>query len=278
MFGNVIIVTVIGLNHHLHVPMYFFLCNLASLDVCYTSVTTPNLLHIFITGNNRISFTGCFVQLYFFLAFASAEYFLLTAMSYDRYVAICKPLHYPLVINRQSSVKMVCGSWLIGFVGALPLVIFISGLDFGSTNEVNHYFCDMIPLLKLSCSDTSFTEVIMFSEGVFLAMTCFMLTLTSYCFIISTILRIHTSEGRRKAFSTCSSHLSIVILFYVVIFCLYMKPPSTSSLNQSKVMSVLFTQVVPMLNPIIYSLRNKDVKEAIGKTKNKAFWCSTDNC
>ncbi|KAM4807845.1 olfactory receptor 5AR1-like [Rhinophrynus dorsalis] len=243
LFGNLIIISTIYLSHHLHTPMYFFLCNLSSLDISYTSVTSPNLLNIFITGHNSISFTGCMTQLYFFVAFGSTEYFLLTAMAYDRYMAICEPLHYSLIISKRLTSMMAAGAWIVGFIGAVPLVSFISTLDFCSSNEINHFYCDLMPLLKLSCSNTTVVQFILFSEGILLTLTCFILTLASYYFIISTILKIHTSEGRSKAFTTCSSHLSTVILFYTVIFCLYMRPSASYSLDQSKGMSVLFVQL-----------------------------------
>ncbi|KAE8589844.1 hypothetical protein XENTR_v10017767 [Xenopus tropicalis] len=263
LLGNLIIITLISTNAHLQKPMYFFLCNLSCLDISYSSVTAPYLLHIFSTGDNNISFTMCMVQLYFFSSLATMEYMLLTTMAYDRYMAICKPLFYPQVMNQRTCILLAAAAWIGGFVSATPVTILISTLNYCSSNIINHFFCDLTPLLKLSCDDTSTIELIIFIEGFFLLFGCSVLTMMSYLFIISAILKITSTQGRYKTFSTCGSHLTSVTVFYVLMISVYLRPASVYSLAESKFISVLYMNVIPMLNPIIYSLRNKDVIKAL---------------
>ncbi|KAG8430310.1 hypothetical protein GDO86_018007 [Hymenochirus boettgeri] len=265
VLSNLVIIVLICLDRKLHKPMYFFLCNMSVLDISYTSVTSPNFLHIILSENKRISFRACMAQLFLFNSLGSVEYMLLTSMAYDRYQAICNPLHYCQTMNRKRSLILSTVSWVGGFIAALPISIFISALSYCSSNTINHIFCDMSPLLTLACDDTSSTELLVFVEGVFICLNCFILTAISYTFIISDIIKICSFKGRVKAFSTCVSHLTVVILFYASITCMYMKPTSSSSLNEEKALSVLYINIVPMLNPIIYTLRNKEVKEAAQK-------------
>ncbi|OCT90111.1 hypothetical protein XELAEV_18018727mg [Xenopus laevis] len=234
-------------------------------NIVYTSVTSPKLIHIFVTSNGRISFKECITQLYFFIAFGSTEYLLLTVMSYDRYVAVCKPLHYTLVMNRRKCTLGATGAWLGGILASVALSIVTSNLKYCSSNVVNHIFCDVIALVQLSCGETIFIHNIILIQGVILVMTSFLLTLASYIHIISTILRIHSSTGRYKAFSTCASHLTVVSLFYLLVLVLYMGPHSRIILSQSKVLVVLYAYFIPLLNPVVYSFRNKEVKWAIRK-------------
>ncbi|KAM8924692.1 olfactory receptor 8U1-like [Pelodytes ibericus] len=272
LLGNTVIITLICVDSNLQKPMYCFLCNMSFLDISYCSVTAPYLLHIFVTGNKSISFKRCMVQLYFFNTFASMEYLLLTTMAYDRYVAICNPLLYPQVMTKKTCIYLAAMAWGAGFLAAAPVTVLSSKLTFCASNVINHFYCDVTPLLKLACSDTSSIEFAMFAEGVVLLLSCFLLTGMSYVYIISAILKISSTEGRRKTFSTCGSHLTVVVLFYVLVVGVYMKPTSSYSLDEGKFVSVLYVNVIPMLNPMIYSLRNKDVKEAfkkhIGKCAN----------
>ncbi|XP_031761634.1 olfactory receptor 1019-like [Xenopus tropicalis] len=273
VWGNLLIVSLISTDSLLQTPMYFFLCNLSCLDISYSSVTAPYLLHIFSTGNNNISFEKCMVQLYFFGSFTVTEYMLLTTMAYDRYMAICRPLFYPQVMNQRTCILLAAAAWIGGFLAAVPVIIVISALTFCVSNIINHFFCDVTALLKLSCDDISAVELVVFAEGSSLLFSCFILTMMSYIYIISAILKITSAEGRYKTFSTCGSHLTAVTLFYVLLVCVYMKPPSLYSLDEGKVVSVLYVNVIPMLNPIIYSLRNKDVKKALQELPRRWFYC-----
>ncbi|KAE8589842.1 hypothetical protein XENTR_v10017765 [Xenopus tropicalis] len=271
VWGNLLLISLISTDSHLQKPMYFFLCNLSCLDISYSSVTAPYLLHIFSTGDNNISFTMCMVQLYFFGSFATMEYLLLTTMAYDRYVAICRPLFYPRVMNQRTCILLATAAWIGGFLSGTLVTILISALTFCASNIINHFFCDVTPLLKLSCDDTSTVETVVFLQGVFLLFSCFILTIISYIYIISSILKMTSTEGRHKTFSTCGSHLTALTLFYVLLACVYMKPASSYSLDEGKVLSVLYVNVIPMLNPIIYSLRNKDVKKAFTELRRRWF-------
>ncbi|XP_073411980.1 olfactory receptor 5AR1-like [Dendrobates tinctorius] len=260
--SNFSIIGLISMDTHLQKPMYFFICNMSLIDISYSTVTTPNLLQLVLKGIKIISFQGCMVQLFFFNSFGSMEYMLLTSMAYDRYVAICHPLSYHLIMNRVSCLALAITAWGMGFMAAFPLSFLISSLCFCASSEINHFFCDLTPLLAIACDDTSATEYVIYTEGVLFVFSCFLLTLISYVYIISAIFKIRSSNGRYKAFSTCASHLTIVVLFYLMIACLYMKPTSSYSLDEAKSLSVLYVIIIPMLNPVIYSLRNSDVKEA----------------
>eukprot|EP00079_Xenopus_tropicalis_P013470 XP_002941954.2 PREDICTED: olfactory receptor 1019-like [Xenopus tropicalis] len=193
------------------------------------------------------------------------EYMLLTTMAYDRYVAICRPLFYPQVMNQRTCILLAAAAWIGGLLAGAPLSVLISALTYCKSNIINHFFCDLTALLKLSCDDTSTVETVMFLQGASPLFSCFALTMMSYIYIISAILKITSAEGRYKTFSTCGSHLTSVTLFYVLLFCVYMKPVSLYSLDEGKVVSILYVNIIPMLNPIIYSLRNKDVKKALPK-------------
>nr|XP_033780521.1 olfactory receptor 1L4-like [Geotrypetes seraphini] len=269
LLGNLVIITLICADPRLHTPMYFFLSNLSVTDICYTSVIIPKLLGIFLLGFNTISYAGCLAQLYFFMGFASLEIFLLTVMAYDRYVAICHPLRYSLIMNWRVCILMVVTSWIIAFLNSSPTTAFVSLLSFCGSNKIDHFFCDLTPLLKLSSTDTASTQVVILIETTLVSLIPFLLTIISYIYIISAILRIRSKEGRYKAFSTCSSHLTVVSVFYVSVFSVYLTPASVSSLGLGKILSVLYTTVTPMLNPIIYSLRNQEVKNALKKLLEK---------
>ncbi|KAM4696241.1 olfactory receptor 5V1-like [Rhinophrynus dorsalis] len=267
--GNVIILFLIFTDPRLHKPMYFFLCNLSCLDIMYTTVTLHRILFTFISGDNSITFQDCFAQLYFFMSLVGIELLILTAMSYDRYVAICNPLRYHVVMNQKVCNVLATICWVVGFLDTLPFTYIVYGFSCYKSSVINHFFCDLLALMTLSCSDTSLLEHTILAEAVFSGLTPFLLTLSSYVCIIHTILKIQSSTGRQKTFYTCSSHLTVVILFYVTLSCLYLRPTSMFSLDSDKLLSLVYTAIVPMLNPLIYSLKNKDVKSALnGVLKN----------
>ncbi|XP_044840223.1 olfactory receptor 10A7-like [Mauremys mutica] len=260
--GNLLIIVLTLADPALHTPMYFFLRNLSFLEMCYTSVNVPKMLGNLFSWNKAISFIGCAMQTYFFFFLGGSECFLLAFMAYDRYVAICKPLHYPMVMNRKVSIGLAAGSWLSGFPMSFGLTSMVFILPFCRSHEINHFFCDIPPLLKLACGDTSRNEMSVFMVAMSFVTFPFMLILMSYVCIISTILRMPSGEGRRKSFSTCSSHLVLVTLFYGSACIMYLKPNSSYSPDTDKFLSLSYTVIAPMLNPIIYSLRNKEVKGA----------------
>ncbi|KAM4641934.1 olfactory receptor 6C74-like [Discoglossus pictus] len=259
--GNGTIVLLVCLDPRLQTPMYFFLCNLSIMDISATTISLHKILVIYVSGNNRMSFMGCMSQMYLFLSLVDDVLFLLTAMSYDRYVAICNPLRYSSVMSHIVCALLAAVCWILGFIMISPILLIISSFSCYRSNEINHFFCDMVPLTKLTCSDTSAFELYMLIGGVLEGMIPFLFTFTSYIYIIKTILGIRSSTGRRKAFYTCSSHLTVVILLYVILFCQYLRPKSMDDAN--KIESLLNTSVVPMLNPLIYSLKNKVVKSAL---------------
>ncbi|XP_030043771.1 olfactory receptor 2B6-like, partial [Microcaecilia unicolor] len=265
VLGNLVIITVTCVDPRLHTPMYFFLSNLSLTDICCTTIITPKLLEIFLSGNKTISFAGCMTQLFSFMGSVSSEAFLLTTMAYDRYVSICHPLHYSLMMNQRLSVVLAAISWITGFLNSVAFTVSVSRLSFCDSHEIDHFFCELIPLLKLSCTEISGPEIILFVDALLTAVPTFLVTLTSYTYIISAILKIRSKEGKRKAFSTCSSHLTVISVYYLSLLSIYLRPTSTYSQGQGKIMSVVYTTVTPMLNPLIYSLRNKEVKNALRK-------------
>ncbi|XP_040280588.1 olfactory receptor 1F1-like [Bufo bufo] len=265
LIGNSTIIFLVRTDSHLQTPMYFFLGNLSFVDMCYTSAIVPKMLVNFITDDKLITFIGCITQLYFFLCFACTECFLLAVMAYDRFVAICNPLHYMMIISRKFCILVLVSSWLAAALHSLLHSVMASTLTFCGSNKIYHFFCDMTPLLLLACSDISVNKLLIYTEGGLPVLIPFLIVLYSYMRIISSILKIRSTDGRRKAFSTCSSHLTVVILFYGTIAFMYLRPSSRSSVNYDRVVSVVYTVVAPMLNPFIYSLRNKEVKGALKK-------------
>ncbi|XP_075697349.1 olfactory receptor 1L4-like [Rhinoderma darwinii] len=266
--GNTLILVLVLFHSSLQTPMYFFLCHLASLDMCYTSVTLPNLIWLHSQSAKYISFTGCISQQYFYIAFAVSEYFLLPAMAYDRYVAICNPLHYSLVMNSKTCHLLAHGCWLTGFVSSSFPVSFSSHFNFCKSHVINHFFCDLTALLKMSCGKNNNIEVLILVESLLLGFMPFMFTLASYFLIVRTINSIHVTDGRAKAFSTCTSHLTVVVLFYGTMIVVYMRPASMYSPAHDKLFALLYTAVIPMINPMIYTLRNGDVKNILKKGFN----------
>nr|XP_048273086.1 olfactory receptor 8B3-like isoform X2 [Myodes glareolus] len=269
VLGNLTLILLTVLNSHLHTPMYFFLFNLSFIDLCYSSVVTPKLLMNFVLKKNIIGFAGCMTQLYFFCFFVISECYVLTAMAYDRYVAICNPLMYNVAMSPKVCSYLMLGSYLMGIFGAMIHTGCILRLTFCAGNIINHYFCDLLPLMKLSCTSTYVNEIEIFIVGGKDIIVPGIVVFISYGFILYSILQIKSTTGRSKAFNTCSSHIIAVSLFYGSNAFMYLKPSSVGSLNEGKVSSVFYTIVVPMLNPLIYSLRNKDVIVALRKTLNR---------
>ncbi|XP_053546979.1 olfactory receptor 5V1-like [Bombina bombina] len=266
LMGNLVIFSIIHIDNHLQAPMYFFLSYLSVLDICYSSVTFPAMLFTSITGNRRISFSRCMTQLYFFVSLGGAECLLLAAMAYDRYVAICSPLQYPVIMNKTFCSQLVAASWFCGFFNSVLHTVMTSKLSFCGTTHVNHFFCDVPPLLKASCADTQTSQILLYIVSVFLGMTPFAFVVLSYVHIISTILQIRSAAGRRKAFSTCSSHLIVVTVFYVTANFNYIGPAPGDSFDVVQLSSLLYSIMTPLFNPVIYCLRNKGVKQALKKS------------
>ncbi|CAO2642861.1 Olfactory receptor 1G1 [Lemmus lemmus] len=262
--GNLLIILVVSCDPHLHTPMYFFLANLSSVNICFSSVTVPKALVNHMLGSKSISYTECMVQIYFFITFSTMDSFLLSVMAYDRYVAFCHPLHYTLMMRPRLCVLLVVVSWSITNLHALLHTLLMVRLTFCSHNAVHHFFCDPYPILKLSCSDTFINDVTAFPVGGLTSVTPSLCIVVSYASICSKVLKMPSAQGMRKAMSTCGSHLTVVCLFYGAILGVYMHPPSSYS-PQDAVASVIFTVVTPMVNPFIYSLRNRDIKGALKK-------------
>ncbi|XP_048190088.1 olfactory receptor 1361-like [Perognathus longimembris pacificus] len=264
LIGNLLIIMAITCDPHLHTPMYFFLANLSSVDICFSSVTVPKTLVNHIVGSKSISFVGCMTQMYFFITFGNMDGFLLSTMAYDRYVAICRPLHYTLIMRPRLCALLVAVSWVITNMHALLHTLLLVRLTFCADNTVHHFFCDPYPLLKLSCSDTFINDMAAFTEGGVIFLTPFTCIVVSYACIFSSVLRLPSARGIRKALSTCGSHLTVVSLFYGAVLGVYMHPSSSFS-AQDMVAAVLFTVMTPLLNPFIYSLRNRDIKASLRK-------------
>lgn len=274
VFWNVGLITLIRMDSHLHTPMYFFLSNLSLLDICYVSTIAPRMLSDFFKKHKFISFMGCTMQYFFFSSLGLTECCLLAAMAYDRYAAICNPLLYTAIMSPTCCVHMVAGSCLVGFFGSFMQLCALLQLHFCGPNVINHFFCDLPQLMILSCSDTFYFQVMMSVLTVIFGLTSALVIMISYGYIIVTILKITSAEGRSKAFSTCASHLTTVILFFGSGIFVYMYPNSGDFPSQNKLASVLYTIITPMINPLIYSLRNKEIKDALTRWKKRMFsWC-----
>uniref|UniRef100_A0A8D1CMB1 Olfactory receptor n=1 Tax=Sus scrofa TaxID=9823 RepID=A0A8D1CMB1_PIG len=269
LLGNGVLISVIFYDPHLHTPMYFFLCNLSFLDICYTSSSVPLILDSFMTVRKRVSFSGCMVQMFLSFAMGATECVLLGMMALDRYVAICYPLRYHVIMNKGAYVSMAVGSWVSGIVDSMVQTSLAMQLPFCSKNVINHFVCEILAILKLACADISINIISMAGSNLIVLVIPLLVISISYIFIVATILRIPSTEGKCKAFSTCSAHLTVVIIFYGTIFFMYAKPKSKSSVgidNQDiteVLISLFYGVMTPMLNPLIYSLRNKDVKAAV---------------
>ncbi|XP_053308381.1 olfactory receptor 1019-like [Spea bombifrons] len=262
LLGNMAIIFVYKFSPNLHIPMYFYLANFSFLEICYVSTTVPKMLSTLLTERKMISFHACAVQMYCFLLLGSAECYMLAAMAYDRYNAICRPLLYGAVMTKRACVQLIVSSWLIGAVNALIHTALTFTLSFCGVNKIKHFFCDIPPVLELACADTKINEITMFviCSGVIIG--SFILTMLSYARIITTILNIHSDLGRKKAFSTCTSHLIVAVLFYGSGMFMYVRPKSSYSMGTDRLVAVAYAVIAPLLNPFIYSLRNSDMKIA----------------
>ncbi|XP_077676158.1 olfactory receptor 8U9-like [Eretmochelys imbricata] len=274
LVGNGGMILLITIDPLLHTPMYFFLRNLSFCDLCFSSIISPKMLLNFLAKRKSISFTACAVQMYLSIIFADVECLLLAVMAYDRYVAICNPLLYTVTLSRHLCKQLVAGAYTVGVVDSMLNTYFTFRLSFCSSNIINNFFCDVPPLLALSCSDTRINEIVMFVSMCCIQVISFVTVLLSYVYITSTILQICSAEGRHKAFSTCTFHLTTVVLFYGTLLFMYLRPTSSYSMDTDKVASVFYMLVIPMLNPLIYSLRNTEVKDALKKAINKLLTSS----
>ncbi|XP_008004550.3 olfactory receptor 1L4 [Chlorocebus sabaeus] len=269
--GNVFIILAIYSDPRLQTPMYFFLSNLSFMDICFTTVIVPKMLVNFLSETNVISYVGCLVQMYFFMAFANTDSYLLASMAIDRLVAICNPLHYDVVMKPQHCLLMLLGSCSISHLHSLFRVLLMSHLSSCASHVIKHFFCDTQPVLKLSCSDTSSNQMVVMTETLAVIVTPFLCIIFSYLRIIVTVLRIPSAAGKWKAFSTCGSHLTVVVLFYGSVIYVYFRPLSMYSVVRDRVATVMYTVVTPMLNPFIYSLRNKDMKRGLKKLRDRIY-------
>ncbi|ELK05050.1 Olfactory receptor 10AG1 [Pteropus alecto] len=265
LMGNSFIIIITKVDFSLQTPMYFFLRNFSSSEICYVSVTVPRLLIDLCRQNRKISFLACATQMYFFLVLGATDCFILTVMAYDRYVAICNPLLYPLIMNNRLCVQLVAGCWMTGISVHVGFTYQIFSLPFCRSHQLNHFFCDVPPVLKLVCGDTFMTEMLIDVVTVVVVAILFMLILGSYVKIILTILKLPSAIGRAKAFSTCSSHLMVVALFFGSGVIAYLRPKSGHSTVMDKFLSLFYTTLTPVFNPIIYCLRNKEVMAALRK-------------
>nr|XP_010599188.1 putative olfactory receptor 5AK3 [Loxodonta africana] len=270
MVGNIGMILLIKADSRLQTPMYFFLQHLAFVDICYTSAITPKMLQNFIIENKSISFVGCVVQALIYATFATTDCYLLATMAVDRYVAICNPLHYPIVMSRRVCIQLVAGSYVVGSINASIHTGFTFSLSFCKSNIINHFFCDVPPILSLSCSSIKINILLLAVFVGFNLMSTVLVVIFSYIYILGAILKMSSTAGRKKAFSTCASHLTAVTIFYGTLSYMYLQPHSNNSEENMKVVSTFYSVVIPMLNPLIYSLRNKEVKEAL-KVVGKKF-------
>uniref|UniRef100_UPI003D7FE2BA olfactory receptor 8U3 n=1 Tax=Equus caballus TaxID=9796 RepID=UPI003D7FE2BA len=273
VLGNLGLITLIRIDARLHTPTYYFFSYLAFVDLCYSSAITPKMMVNFVVEHDTIPFHACATQLGCFLTFMTTECFLLASMAYDRYVAICSPLHYSTLMSKRVCIQLVAVPYIYSFLVALFHTIITFRLAYCGPNVINHFYCDDLPLLALSCSDTHMKEILIFAFAGFDMICSSSIVLTSYIFIIAAILRIHSTQGRCKAILTCGSHMVAVTIFYGTLIFMYLQPKSNHSLDTDKMASVFYTVVIPMLNPLIYSLRNKEVKDAFKKAMDKG--CET---
>ncbi|KAJ1095759.1 hypothetical protein NDU88_000915 [Pleurodeles waltl] len=269
IMGNATVMLVLHVDPSLHTPMYFFLRNLSFLEICYSSVTVPKMLTNLLAEDKTISFIGCATQMHFLLSLGTTECFLLAVMAYDRYTAICHPLHYPLLMNKRLCQGLAAGCWASGTLLSIANTSFIFTLPFCGPNIINHFFCDIPPVLELACADTSANEVTTFVFCVVIILTPFLLTLTSYALVASTVLKIRSVEGQRRAFSTCAAHLTSATLFYGTASFMYLQPKASYSLEVDKLLALFYSVMTPMLNPLIYTLRNKEVMGSLRRISSK---------
>uniref|UniRef100_A0A8C3YLK6 Olfactory receptor n=1 Tax=Catagonus wagneri TaxID=51154 RepID=A0A8C3YLK6_9CETA len=270
ILGNLLIFLVVCLDSRLHTPMYHFVSVLSLLELGYTAATIPKMLSNLLSEKKTISFSGCLLQIYFFHSLGATECYLLTAMAYDRYLAICQPLHYPIRMTPALCVKIAVGCWLGGLAGPVAEISLVSRLPFCGPNRIQHIFCDFPPVLSLACTDTSINVLVDFVISSCKILATFLLILSSYVQIIHTVLRIPSAAGKRKAFSTCASHLTVVLIFYGGILFMYVRLKKSYSLDYDRALAVVYSVLTPFLNPFIYSLRNKEIKEAVRRQAKRA--------
>ncbi|EPQ19264.1 Olfactory receptor 9Q1 [Myotis brandtii] len=270
LLGNVGMIILIHVDHRLHTPMYFLLSHLSFMDICYSSVTVPQMMAVLLELGATLSYTRCAAQFFLFTFFGSIDCYLLALMAYDRYVAVCQPLLYVTIMTQKARLCSVAGAYIAGLLSALVRTVAAFTLSFCGTNEIDFIFCDLPPLLKLTCGDSYTQEVVIIVFAIFVIPACLVVILVSYLFIIVAIMRIPSAGGRAKTFSTCTSHLTAVSLFFGTLIFMYLRDNSGQSSEEDRVVSVFYTTVIPMLNPLIYSLRNKEVKEALRKILNRA--------
>ncbi|XP_018417194.1 PREDICTED: olfactory receptor 6F1-like [Nanorana parkeri] len=262
--GNIVIITIVYVDLQLHTPMYFYLGNLSLLEILYTTNIIPRMLFNIITENHIVPFLECIAQLYFFGSLGSTECFLLGVMAYDRYVAICRPLHYATIISTRTSLLMALCSWCTGFIATFGAIILVSQLQFCGPNTINHFFCDLHPVLQLSCKNAHTMDTVAWTLASTILLGSCLLTLASYVRIMMTIIGV-PSNSRQKAFSTCTAHLTVVVIFYGAMISMYVSPKALNSVEFNRFSSLLYTVVTPFLNPFIYTLRNQEVKQAVTK-------------
>ncbi|KAG8547838.1 hypothetical protein GDO81_027337, partial [Engystomops pustulosus] len=263
LLGNILIITLVMTTPQFKTPMYFFLCNLSFMEIWYTSVTLPKMLQDILSETRLISVTGCIAQCYFFFVLGGTENYFLAVMAYDRYLAICNPLRYSSIMNRVLCCQFAIGCWICSIVGSLLPLYWVCTLSFCGSTQINHFFCDMIPLLNISCTDTSKLKTYFFIIAWTVIFSCLFFTILSYIKIILTILKIPSSSGKSKAFSTCVSHLTVVVIYYASVILIYVRSPKGQTFEFDKIISVFYAVVTPLLNPIIYSLRNKEVRNVM---------------
>ncbi|XP_029431229.1 olfactory receptor 5F1-like [Rhinatrema bivittatum] len=269
LLGNIGIILLIRTDPQLHTPMYFFLCNLAFIDLCCSSTITPKAVANFLAEKKNISLLDCAIQLYVNVTLATAECLLLAVMAYDRYVAICNPLLYTVVMTERVRIQLMAIVYIVSLVHSLIQNVNAFSISFCGPNEINHFYCDVPPLLKLSCSDTFFNEIVLSTFASIVTIVTITSIILSYIYIVFAILRIRSSEGRHKAFSTCTSHFITVVLYFGTLIFMYVFPSSHYSMDKNRAVSVVYTMIIPMVNPMIYSLRNNDVKQALKKVLGK---------
>ncbi|XP_069460794.1 olfactory receptor 1E16-like [Ambystoma mexicanum] len=267
--GNSLIVVTVSASDHLRSPMFFLLSNFSFLEIWYATSTAPSMLSGILADGSSISFAGCLMQFYFFTCFATIECFLLTVMAYDRYTAICFPLHYTTLMDRRQCLKLISIAWVGGLTNNLLTLILLCKSKFSGEKMINHFFCEFAPLIKAACSDTSFIEFYAFFCSFVILIAPFILIIMSYAYIMSAILKIPSANGRHKAFSTCSSHLAVVSSYFGPLIAVYATPRTEGSRNLSNALSLLYSAITPLLNPVIYTLRNKEIREAWRKAFQK---------
>uniref|UniRef100_A0A8D0H0E0 Olfactory receptor n=1 Tax=Sphenodon punctatus TaxID=8508 RepID=A0A8D0H0E0_SPHPU len=267
--GNGLIIVIVRVDQQLQTPMYFFLSNLSFLEIGYTTTVVPKMLETFLTSQTTICVSCCLVQSFFHFFLWITEFLILSVMSFDRYIAICKPLRYTTIMTNKLCIILALGAWMLGFVVIFSQVVMLLWLPFCAGNVINHFYCDVGPILKLACADTDLIEFLGFLGTITIIPSTLLFTVVSYIYIILTILHIPSSSGRQKAFSTCASHLTVVSILYGAVLFMYLKPTAHTSFNPNKVVSVLNTVLTPLLSPFIYTIRNKEVKTAFRKAVGK---------